>query len=104
MVEQACKELPPNVQRLLRNVAVTVEDEPPPDVLLDGGALGLYQGVPIGERGASYTMVLPDKITVYRLPLLAECGSMRELEHEIRLTILHEVGHYFGLGEDDIPF
>jgi len=104
MVEHACEELPVGVRHLLRNVAVTVEDLPPPDFHVAAGALGLYQGTPIGQRGESYTMTLPDKITVYRLPLLAACQSRRELEEEIRLTILHEVGHYFGLGEDDIPF
>jgi len=83
-------------------VAVVVEDGPP--VGEDGDTLGYYQGTPIGERGLSYSMVLPDKISIYRAPLLAACRSQRELRQEIQLTVLHEVGHYFGLGEDDIPF
>ena len=104
MVERACNRLPRDIRRLLRNVAVTVEDAPGPELALRGPSLGLYQGTPIGERGSAYTLVMPDKITVYRLPLLAACHSLRELEAEVQLTILHEVGHYFGLDEHEIPF
>lgn len=104
MVQRACEELPASVQRRLQNIAVTVEEEPPQEVLLEGGALGLYQGTPIGERGMGYSMVLPDKITIYRRPLLSACDSLRELRHEVRLTVLHEIGHYFGIGDEELPF
>ncbi len=103
MVERSCNRLPVGIRKLLRNVAVTVEDRPS-DEGPYGGSLGLYQGTPIGERGSSYTLVMPDKITIYRLPLLAACHTLRELEEEVQLTVLHEVGHYFGLGEHEIPF
>ena len=87
------------------NVAVTVEDSPSEGILLQGGdALGLYQGTPIHERGMGYNLVLPDKITVYRLPLISACHTQRELREEVRLTVFHEVGHYYGLDDDEIPF
>jgi predicted Zn-dependent protease with MMP-like domain len=104
LVLEACDTLPRRFQALLRNVAVTVDDLPPRLVRLEGGALGLYEGTPIGHRGTDYTMALPDKISVYRLPLLAACNSQRELREEVRLTVLHEVGHYFGIDDADLPF
>lgn len=104
LVRQACDALPRRFQHLLRNVAVTVEDVPPRSVRLEGGALGLYEGTPIGQRGTDYTMALPDKITVYRVPLVGACNTQRELRDEVRLTVLHEVGHYFGIDDADLPF
>ena len=88
----------------LVGVAVTVEDTPSRIIRLEGGALGLYEGTPIGQRGTDYTMALPDKITVYRRPLLAACNTQRELRDEIRLTVLHEIGHYFGIEDAELPF
>jgi len=104
MVRLACDALPRRFQTLLTNVAVTVEETPSRIVRLQGGALGLYEGTPIGQRGTDYTMALPDKITVYRRPLLAACNTQRELRDEIRLTVLHEIGHYFGIEDADLPF
>jgi predicted Zn-dependent protease with MMP-like domain len=103
-VQQACDEIPPKFQRVLHNIAVVVEDDPPDEVMAEGGALGLYQGTPIGERGTNYGMLLPDKITIYRRPLLDACHSQAELKDEIRLTVLHEVGHYFGIEDHELPF
>jgi len=104
MVQQACDELPPRFQRILHNVAVTVDDFPSAEVLAEGGALGLYQGTPLGERGTGYSMVLPDKITVFRRPLLRACHTQEELRDEIRLTVLHEIGHFFGMDDHELPF
>ncbi len=104
LVAQACASLPPRFQALLHNVAVTVEERPSQQILADGGALGLYEGTPLGERGTSYTMAMPDKITIYRAPLMAACGSLAELREEIRLTVLHEIGHHFGMRDDELPF
>jgi predicted Zn-dependent protease with MMP-like domain len=103
MVEQACQKLPPRMRHLLRNVAVTVEDAPLHDEGFEG-SLGLYRGIPVGERGSAYSMVMPDKITIYRQPLLTVCHSQQELRREVALTVIHEVGHYFGLGDHEIPF
>jgi len=104
MVRLACDALPRRFQDLLRNVAVTVEDDPPRYVRLEGGALGLYEGTPIGQRGTDYHMALPVKISIYRVPLLAACHTQRELRDEVRLTVLHEVGHYFGISDAELPF
>jgi predicted Zn-dependent protease with MMP-like domain len=89
---------------MLRNVAVTVDDIPPRGVRLEGGALGLYEGTPLAQRGSDYSMVLPDKISIYRLPLLQACHSQRELRDEVRLTVLHEIGHHFGISDAELPF
>ena len=88
----------------MHNIVVVVEDGPTEDVITEGGALGLYQGTPIGERGTTYGMLLPDKITIYRRPLLEACHSQAELKEEVRLTVLHEIGHYFGFEDHELPF
>jgi predicted Zn-dependent protease with MMP-like domain len=91
------------------NVAVVVEDWPPASDDVGGESddevdlLGLYHGVPIGERGSGYHLALPDRITVYRQPILAACRNEAEVRAEIRLTLVHEIGHYFGLGDDELP-
>ena len=104
LVSQAYAQLPLQVQETLSNVAVTIEDRPPRDVQETGGALGFYKGTPLGERGTGYNLALPDKVTIYRLPLLASCHSQAELQEEITLTLLHEIGHHFGLDDDELPF
>ncbi len=110
LVAEALDRLPPQFARLLDNVVVVVEDEPTEEDLLEAGLdpeqdtlFGLYQGVNLIERGATYGNVLPDRIVIYRLPLLAECRDRAELVREIRDTVLHEVGHYFGVAEEDLP-
>jgi predicted Zn-dependent protease with MMP-like domain len=85
-VRRALDSLPPEIARGLENVAVVVEDENPDDPDL----LGLYQG---GDYG-------PDTVTIYRRPLEETAHDPAELEREIRITVLHELGHYFGLDED----
>lgn len=96
------------MQATLANIAVTVEDLPSDQGSetqgRGDGPLGLYQGTPLGERGSGYSLVLPDKVTVYRLPLLHACHSLHDLEEEITLTLLHEIGHHIGLSDDDLPF
>lgn len=104
LVVRASERLPWNWQQRLENVAITVEESPADDVRQEGGALGLYQGTPRGERGTWYTLVLPDKISVYRRPLLQACHSRRELQREVELTLLHEIGHYFGMSDEELPF
>jgi predicted Zn-dependent protease with MMP-like domain len=96
-VRAALDELPPHIGAALKNVAVVVEDENPDDPDL----LGLYHGVPLPERGDEAGM-LPDKISIYRIPLEESFPDPSELREEIRITVLHELAHYFGLDEDRI--
>ncbi|MDQ3670844.1 MAG: metallopeptidase family protein [Actinomycetota bacterium] len=96
-VRAALDELPPDLARALKNVAVVVEDEHPEDPDL----FGLYHGVPLPERG-DMAGVLPDKISIYRVPLEESFRDAGELREEIRVTVLHELAHYFGLDEDRI--
>jgi predicted Zn-dependent protease with MMP-like domain len=97
-VRAALDSLPPHLARALENVAVVVEDEHPEDPDL----LGLYHGVPLPERGTSYGGQLPDRISIYRRPLEESFPDPAELEEEIRITVLHELAHYFGIDEDRI--
>ena len=94
-VRAALDELPRGLAHALRNVAVVVEDENPEDPDL----FGLYQGVPLPERGDDVGL-LPDKISIYRLPLEESFPDPNDLRNEIRITVLHELAHYFGLDED----
>jgi predicted Zn-dependent protease with MMP-like domain len=96
-VRAALDELPPHVAAALQNVAVVVEDENRDDPDL----LGLYHGVPLPERG-DMAGALPDKISIYRLPLEESFPDPDELRDEIRITVLHELAHYFGLDESRI--
>ena len=94
-VRAALDSLPGRIASALDNVAVVVADEHPDDPDL----YGLYEGVPLPERG-DMAGALPDTITIFRRPLEEDFDDPRELEHEIRVTVLHELGHYFGLDED----
>jgi predicted Zn-dependent protease with MMP-like domain len=96
-VRTALDELPGHIASALRNVAVVVEDENPDDPDL----FGLYHGVPLPERGDD-TGLLPDKISIYRIPLEETFPDPVDLREEIRITVLHELAHYFGLDEERI--
>ena len=94
-MERALASLPADLRSAMSNVEIVVEDENPDDPDL----FGLYFGIPLTERG-DYTGVLPDKIAIYRLPLEEEFGDDPSvLEEEIRITVLHEVAHHFGIDE-----
>jgi predicted Zn-dependent protease with MMP-like domain len=97
-VRAALDRLPPELARALVNVAVVVDDEHPDDPDL----FGLYEGIPLPERGSGGHGELPDRIAIYRLPLTESFSDPRELEEEIRITVLHELAHYFGFDEDRI--
>ncbi|RDI73965.1 hypothetical protein Gocc_2529 [Gaiella occulta] len=94
-VRAALDSLPPRLAAALDNVAVVIEDEHADDPDL----FGLYEGVPLPERG-DMAGELPDRITIFRLPLEEEFPDPVDLEREIRVTVLHELGHYFGLDEE----
>jgi predicted Zn-dependent protease with MMP-like domain len=96
LVSDALDELPDDIRGLMTNVAVTVEDEPPPGQPL----LGLYEGIPWGKRGPYYAGALPDKITIYRLPLERIAGGDPErLRAEVRRVVFHEIAHHFGISD-----
>jgi predicted Zn-dependent protease with MMP-like domain len=95
--EEAVESLPPELARAMSNVAIVVEDEPPPGMPL----LGLYQGVPLTRRTSAYGGALPDKITIYRGPLERLYGRDREeLRAQVRRVVLHEIAHHFGISDE----
>jgi predicted Zn-dependent protease with MMP-like domain len=94
MVSDAVDGLPEEFGKLMRNVAVTVENGPGPR-----GLLGLYQGIPLTNRTTQYAGVLPDRITIYRLAICAICNTEDDVREQVRRTVIHEVGHYFGIDD-----
>ena len=102
LVLEALAELPSDFRRHLENVAVVVEDWPAADAP-DRELLGLYLGTPLPDRASGYHLATPDRIIIYRRPILARCSSRAEVVREIRDTVQHEVGHFFGLPEDELP-
>jgi predicted Zn-dependent protease with MMP-like domain len=95
MVAIALDSLPAELGRLMSNVAVTVEHNPGPP-----GLLGLYEGIPLTSRTTQYAGVLPDRITIYRQAICAICRTEDEVAGEVRRTVIHEVGHHFGIDDD----
>ena len=101
LVAEAVDALPEWVHEALDNVEILVDDEPPEDAETE--MLGLYEGIPLTERVSDYTGVFPDriKIAIYRIPLEEEFGDdPAVLEEEIRITVVHEIAHHFGIDDD----
>jgi predicted Zn-dependent protease with MMP-like domain len=96
LVEQALDEIPDELAHVVRNVVVLVEDDPPAD---DPDLLGVYDGVSLTERGADHTG-LPDRIMIFRRPLLEICETPEELVREVRITVVHEIAHHFGIDDE----
>ena len=107
-VDEALASIPEEFRQALTNIAIVVEDEPsaaqlaevgvePPDTLL-----GLYQGTPITERQWAHGNVLPDKITLFQAPIEESSDDEDDLVRAVGETLIHEVGHYFGLSEEEI--
>lgn len=105
-VKEAIDSLPEEMKNELENVAVLIEDEPREDweeEMGEGGdLLGLYQGVSKKDRGFWYGNVLPDTIIIYQGPLERMSANREELRENVRQTVVHEVGHYFGLDEEQL--
>ena len=108
LVEEALREIPRRFRAAMKNVAVIVEDEPPPHVLEememgpDDSLFGLYQGIPLPERGWGYGNALPDRISIYQFPIEDACADDEEIRDCVAETVIHEFGHYFGLSEEEI--
>jgi len=96
LVADALDGIPETLGRRMDNVWVTVEDRSHP-----GRLLGLYQGIPLTERDEGYTgMVMPDRITLYRLPICSMCSTETDVVELVRTTVVHEVAHHFGIDDD----
>lgn len=99
LVGEAMAEIPRRFRKLIENVTIMVEDESPPGTFL----LGLYHGVPYTRRGpASYGNLPPDVIVIYQKPIERLSRTSEDIKDHVRDTVLHEVGHYFGLGEAEL--
>ncbi len=97
LVSEALDGIPPELTALMRNVAILVEDEAPEH---DPHLLGLYEGVPLTERDSWYSGVLPDRILIYRNPILRICHTRDDVVEEVRITVVHEIAHHFGIDDD----
>jgi len=108
LVEEALRDIPKRFRDAMANVAVIVEDEPPPHVLEDmdidedDELFGLYEGTPLPERGASYGNTLPDRISIYQIPIEESCANDEEVRVCVAETVIHEFGHHFGMSEEEI--
>jgi predicted Zn-dependent protease with MMP-like domain len=97
-VSDALDSVPPELARLMSNVVVLVEDDAPPDA---PDLLGLYEGTPLTERDDGWAAgSLPDRITIFRRPALEFCASPEEVVEEVRITVIHEIAHHFGIDDD----
>ena len=108
VVGDALDQIPSDLTEAMDNVVVLIQDEPDPEMLTDEDydeagrptLLGLYDGVPLTERDEGWSMVLPDRILIFRGPLERWCSSREELEEEITVTVIHEVAHHFGIPDE----
>jgi len=113
LVASALDDLPEEFKRALENIEVVVEDEPSSDVLMErkikppDTLLGLYHGVPLSKRGQGYVNplyagVLPDKVSIYQKPIQSVCRTRAELKRRVQEVVMHEIGHYFGMSEEQL--
>jgi predicted Zn-dependent protease with MMP-like domain len=106
LVEKAVKNLPEDFLARLDNIDVVVADAPTPKqskkagIRKGGTLLGLYEGVPLTRRGAFYQLAVPDKITIFQLPIEARCGDERRIYAEIEKVLRHEIAHHFGISDE----
>ena len=97
LVSRALDGVPPELTGLMDNVVVLIEAEPPAD---EPDILGLYDGVPLTERDSNYTFFAPDRIFIYRGPLTRMCETEDEVVEEVRITVVHEIAHHFGIDDE----
>ena len=107
-VREAMDRIPEGFLRNIQDVAILVEEEPPPEILEDLGIhedetlFGAYFGIPQGEKSVFDVPVEPDRIVIYRRPLEDYCETMEELVEEIEITVVHEVAHHFGIDDEEL--
>ncbi len=97
LVAEALEEIPDEIAVYVDNVVFVVEDEAPAD---DPELLGVYEGVALTERGDTYSGALPDRIVIYRLPILRICDTYDDVVDEVHITVVHEIAHHFGIDDD----
>jgi predicted Zn-dependent protease with MMP-like domain len=97
LVADALDGIPTELLDLLDNVVIQVEDDAPDH---EAGLLGLYEGVPLTERGGWYSGQLPDRIRIFRRPILYVCETYEEVVEQVRITVVHEIAHHFGIDDD----
>jgi predicted Zn-dependent protease with MMP-like domain len=108
LVVEAVALIPKRFRREMKNLALVVEDEPAPDLLAEmeieppDSLFGLYQGTPLPERTWAFGNNLPDRITLFQRPIEEDCKDEDEVRAVIGETLIHEVGHYFGMSEEEI--
>lgn len=108
MIEAAMDALPEEYVRRLDNVAVVYADEPTSEqrrklrLRCDQSLFGLYEGIPRTQRGAGYNFVLPDKITIFKHPMIAVSADLEQLRRQVARTLWHEIAHHYGLGHGEI--
>src|SRR4051794_13036529 len=98
LVSAALDRVPTELADLMDNCVVLVEDHPPADAPAD--LLGLYEGIPLTERGEFYSAVLPDRIFIFRQPLLSICRTYDEVVEQVHITVVHEIAHHFGIDDE----
>ncbi|HEU4421511.1 MAG TPA: metallopeptidase family protein [Pilimelia sp.] len=96
LVGEALDEVPEELLGVMSNVVILVEDDPPPG---EPELLGLYEGYALTDRGWNYTGVLPDRITIYRRPILRICDTEDDVVDEVAVTVVHEIAHHFGIDD-----
>ena len=108
VVERAIRRIPPQIRAHLENIIITVQERPSSELLEEMGLppdyplLGAYQGTSLMERSAVAPPVYPDMILIFQQPLQEMCRTVRQLEREIEITVVHEVAHFFGMTEEEL--
>lgn len=110
LINESMDELPQEYIKRLDNVAIVYADQPSQEqrtklkLRCDESLYGLYEGIPLTKRGAGYNLVLPDKITIFKLSMLHNSQTMTDLKQQVKHTLWHEIAHYYGLDHDRIHY
>ena len=108
LIDESVRELPEEFQKKLENIAIIVEDYPSEELMEqmdlspDDTLFGLYEGVPLTERGFFEQPLHPDRILIFQRAIEDECDSPEEIKDELKTTIVHEIAHFFGMDDDDL--